>query len=409
MGLLRLSWRSIWRNRRRTAITVSAISFALALAVFFLAFAGGVYQQMIDDAVRMQAGHITLEHPEYRDAPAVDLTVRPAGVLRDRLGRLEGVERTKLVVLGQGVARVGTGAVGVAVWGVEPAAEREGSLIARKLVEGEYLRDDDRGKAVIGAKLARRLKLKVGKKLVLSCNNAKGDLIEELVRVRGVFSTGADEIDGYLIQVPMAFAQKLFGLRPDEVTQLGLVLQDSSERDEVLVRAQAEVGDATVAVLPWEAVLPELAAYIKLDGGSNFVMQGILIFLSLFTIFNTILMSVVERTREFAVLLALGTPAWRLRAQIVIESALVGLVGVGVGLLIGGLAGYAMQVYGLDLSALYEEGISVSGLAIDARVYARVTPGLLGGLGGLVLGATVLTSLLAVQRIGKISVADVLR
>lgn len=409
MGLVRLSWRSIWRNRRRTAITISAISFALALAVFFVSFGDGVYQQMIDDAVRMQAGHITLEHPDYRDAPAVDLTVGKASELRSRLEGLPGVEATKLVVLGQGVARAGTGAVGVAVWGVEASRERSESLIARKIVEGKYIEDADRRRVVVGTKLAERLKLKVGKKLVLSCNNAQGDLVEELVRVQGIFETGADEIDGYLIQTPLAFAQGLFGLRPGEVTQLGVLVADSSERDDLLQEARALLADEAVAVLPWEAVLPELAAYIRLDGGSNLVMQGILIFLSLFTIFNTILMSVVERTHEFAVLLALGTPVWRVRAQIVLESALLGLVGVTLGLLLGGLAGYALQVHGLDLSALYEDGISVSGLAIDTRVYAKVTAGTLAGLGGLVLGATLLTSLAAVQRVGRISVADVLR
>jgi ABC-type antimicrobial peptide transport system permease subunit len=131
--------------------------------------------------------------------------------------------------------------------------------------------------------------------------------------------------------------------------------------------------------------------------------------LSLFTIFNTILMSVLERTREFAVLLALGTSPWRLRAQILVESLFLGLLGAGVGLLIGGSAAYALQIHGFDLSQLYEGGMDISGFTIDARVFAEVTPGLLIQLGSLVVAAVVFTSLLAMRRISRIHVATVLR
>jgi len=409
-NLLKVSWRSIWRSKRRTAITVSAIAFALAIAVFFVSFAEGVYAQMTDDAVRMQAGHVTLEHPEYRDAPAIDLAVGEVGELRAKLAKLEGVEKTKVIVLGQGVARSGHAAVGVAIFGVEPSVELDTSIVARRLTSGEFLADDDFRKVVVGKVLAERMKVELGKKLVLSSNNAKGELVEELVRVKGVFATGAEEIDGFLVQVPIRFARKLYGLGDDQATQLGLVLEDADDQSRALKQARSVVGgDRAVAVRPWEEVLPDLAAYIKLDGGSNWVFQGILIFLSLFTVFNTILMSVLERTREFAVLLALGTPPSRIWAQVVTESALVGLLGCAVGLALGGGLGLYIQVYGLDLSELFAEGISVSGLAFDTYIYGKVTVELLVGLGGVIFVATVLSAAVSARRISAISVAEVLR
>jgi len=409
-NLLKVSWRSIWRSKRRTAITVSAIAFALAVAVFFVAFAEGVYAQMTDDAVRMQAGHVTLEHEEYRDAPAIDLTVGRVSALREELAALEGVEKTKVIVLGQGVVRSGHASVGAAIYGFVPSVEAATSIIARRVQEGEFLADDDFRKVVVGKVLADRLQVRLGKKLVVSSNNAKGELVEELVRVKGVFATGAEEVDGFLVQVPLRFARHLYGLSDDQATQLGLVLHDADDQAKTLKAARKVVGGGReVAVRPWEEVLPDLAAYIKLDGGSNWVFQGILIFLSLFTVFNTILMSVLERKREFAVLLALGTPPWRIRAQVVVESALVGVLGCLVGLTIGGLLGLYLQVYGFDISALFEEGISVSGLAFDTYVYGKVTVELLGGLGSVIFVATVLSAAVSTRRIPAISVAEVLR
>ncbi len=445
--LLKLAWRSIWRSKRRTIITIVSISFSLALAVFFVAFADGIYAKLIDDAVRMQAGHLTVEHVEYRDAPAIDLVVDNIEKLRVEIEKLPGVERTKALVMGQGVAKSGLGAIGVVVMGVEPSMETGSSPFARKLTAGAYLTEGDVNKVVVGSQLARRLKLErkkearrlltvleplaafagldaealhqrlkiqlsVGKKMVIASNNVDGEMVEELVRVKGIFETGAVEIDGFFIQLPIDFARKFFGMKPGQATQLGVLVTNPGRRDEVMDRVRAMVGaeqKRKIAVRTWEEVLPDLAAYIKIDGGSNYVFQGILIFLVMFTIFNTILMSVLERRREFAMLLALGTPPGRLKGQIMIETALIGLIGVALGLLIGGLSGYAMQVHGLDLTYLFEEGVSVSGIAFDPVIHALVTPKMLATVGGIVFGATLLLSLYPMGRIKRIPVADVLR
>ena len=470
MGLLfKLAWRSIWRNRRRTIITIASISFSLALATFFIAFADGMYAKLIDDAVRMQAGHITVEDEEYRDAPAIDLVVDGTAALRKDLSTIPGVERTKVLVVGQGVAKSGMGAIGVAVIGIEPEAEAGSSLLARKIVAGSYLEPGDHQKIVVGKKLAERLKLEsardlkklrklilplagpfdvdpkavdealrihlsIGKKLVITSNNVDGQIVEQLVRVKGIFDTGTVELDAFITQIPIDFARKLYGMKADQATQVGVLVVDPDSRDQVMEQVQRVVGerDETAAVLApvpvaaslgagspdpgsglavrtWEQVLPDLAAYIEIDGGSNYVFQGILFFLVMFTIFNTILMSVLERRREFAVLLAIGTPLGRLKSQVLLETIFIALIGVIIGLGIGGGAAYYFQVHGMDLTELYSEGVAVSGMAIDPVIYAMVTPELLATIGGLVFFCTLLLSLYPMGRIRRIPVADVLR
>ncbi len=407
--IARLAWRSIWRNRRRTLITVLSIGFGLACTVFFIAIGEGVYAQLIDQVVRMQAGHITMENPGYRDAPAVDLWVKAPESLRSQIERLPQVERTKLIIMGQGIARSASGDISATLMGIEPSVELDTSPLVRHIVAGRYLNDDDGPWVVIGSEFAKRLKLAVGKKMVLTTNDAAGNLVDELCRVRGIFETGSVEIDGYLIQAPIDFARRLFGLPEESATQLGVVLRIPEAQEVILREARLMVAEQDIAVLPWQEVIPEIASYIKLDKGSNLIFQAILIFLILFTIFNTILMSVLEREREFAVLLALGTKPVQLRLQILMESAYLGLIGCALGLLVGGLAAWAAQVWGIDLRSLLEEGFTISGFAVSAKMHARVTTGLLLGTAGLVFGATLILSLIPMRRATRLSIVDQLR
>jgi len=407
--IARLAWRSIWRNRRRTLITVLSIGFGLACTVFFIAIGEGVYAQLIDQVVRMQAGHITMENPGYRDAPAVDLWVKAPESLRSQIERLPQVERTKLIIMGQGIARSASGDVSATLMGIEPSVELDTSPLVRHIVAGRYLNDDDGPWVVIGSEFAKRLKLAVGKKMVLTTNDAAGNLVDELCRVRGIFETGSVEIDGYLIQAPIDFARRLFGLPEESATQLGVVLRIPEAQEVILREARLMVAEQDIAVLPWQEVIPEIASYIKLDKGSNLIFQAILVFLILFTIFNTILMSVLEREREFAVLLALGTKPVQLRLQILMESAYLGLIGCALGLLVGGLAAWAAQVWGIDLRSLLEEGFTISGFAVSAKMHARVTTGLLLGTAGLVFGATLILSLIPMRRATRLSIVDQLR
>jgi ABC-type lipoprotein release transport system permease subunit len=407
--IARLAWRSIWRNRRRTLITVLSIGFGLTCAIFFIAIGEGVYAQLIDQVVRMQAGHITLENPNYRDAPAVDLWIKAPDLLRSQIESLPQVERTKMIILGQGIARSGSGNVSATLMGIEPSVELETSPLTRHMVEGRYLNDDDGPWVVIGSELAQRLKLGVGKKMVLTTNDAAGNLVDELCRVRGIFETGSVEIDGYFIQAPIDFARRLFGLPEQGVSQLGVILRVPEAQEHVLHEVQLLAAEEDITVLPWQKVVPEIASYIKLDKGSNLIFQAILVFLILFTIFNTILMSVLEREREFAVLLALGTKPDQLRLQILMESFYLGLIGCALGLLLGGLAAWIVQVWGIDLKSFLEEGFTISGFAVSTKMHARVTPGLLFGTTGLVLVATLILSLIPMRRATRLSIVEQLR
>ncbi|MCB0221182.1 MAG: ABC transporter permease [Chrysiogenetes bacterium] len=411
LSILRIAWRSLWRHRRRTIITTLAISVGLTMTIFFRSLNEGSYAQLTSDAVRMHAGHVTIEHRDYRDAPAIDLWVGDAPHLREEIEKLPYVERTKALISGQGVARSGSGAVAVGIMGVEPAVEAKSSPIARRIVEGEYLSPTDKKKVVIGIELAKSLKLEVGKKLVLSSNDVEGNFVEELFRVKGIFQTGADEIDAYFIQAPIPALQKLYGLEPDQVTQLGAILTEPEYEPQALkdIGKLVNGNHGKAVARSWQEVLPELAGFIRTDRGSGEIFVGILIFLTLFTIFNTILMSILEREREFATLLALGTPRKVIATQVFFETALIGLLGCSVGALAGWAWAYRVQVHGWDVSSLYPDGVTVSGFAMDTVMRARVTWALLWGYTTTVFWSVCAMGVLCLPKALRIPIVDTLR
>jgi len=407
--IIRLAWRSIWRSRRRTAITVCSIGMGLTFAIFFISLGEGMYAQMVDQVVRMQAGYITLQHPEYREAPAVDLWIQVPEGLRRKVERWPQVEKTKMLILGQGIAKSGAGSLAAAIMGVEPSVEFESSPLARNIVEGKYIDEQDNPLVVVGFEMAERLNLKVGKKMVIATNDVHGDLVEQLCRVKGIFRTGSEEMDAYVIQMPIKFSRRLFGMPERSATQMGVVLRDPDNQKRVLQKVREEAGNIHAEILPWQEVLPDVASYIKMDKGSNFVFQGILIFLILFTIFNTILMSVLERKREFAMLLALGTQPGKLRLQILIESAFLGLIGCCLGVFLGGLAAYLVNRYGIDMSSFMSESFSISGFAMTTKLHTKMSAGIILTTAGIVFLATVFLSLIPMRHTTKFSIVDTLR
>lgn len=415
--LLKLAWRSLWRNRRRTQITLASIGFGLSFAIFLGALAEGTYDKAIRDATQLLAGQLTVETPKYNDNPGPTLSLTGALALRDQLAAIPGVVRVRLIVSAQAVASSGAGAVGVGLLGLDARAEAGHSPLQPRLVAGTLLDAAEPRGVVIGVGLAKRLRLAPGKKLVLTATDVQGNVSSELFRVRGIFKLGSDELDTYLVQAPLPLVQKLLGLAPDQVGQLGLFVapdedafgaRGESLQARVARAARALVGGGLV-VRPWEETMPALSAWIAVDRKSNEVSRGLILFLVTFTILNTLLMSVLERGHEFAVLLAIGTSRRQLEAQVLLEVAMLAVLGCAFGCAVGCAAALYGQVHGLDLSGLLPEGATAGGMALDPVIHCKLTLGSVGKLVGLVFGATLVMGLWPMRRVRAVDVATSLR
>ncbi|UCH52587.1 MAG: ABC transporter permease [Pseudomonadota bacterium] len=366
---LRFAWRNLWRHARRTWLTASAIAFSAALLVFMITLQLGAYDMMIDTSLRVYTGQLQVQRSGYLDKPQMRSTVPEAAALAAEL-RAAGFPAVAARAQGFALASSGSRSYGVPVSGVEPKYEPLVSTIPKRLAQGRYLREADAYEAVIGATLARNLKIKVGDELTLLGSGRDGSVAATIVPVVGIFDSGNPELDRHLVQLPLAAFQEVFSMGSDAhaIVLSGMELR---ELPKAATRARALLpADRELVVLEWQELLPGIEQAIEADMVQNWFTYIILIIVVTFSILNTFLMSVLERTREFGVMLALGATPYRIGSLVMVESVLLALLGLGIGLVVGG----GLAVY------FHLEGFTFPGMAelyaqfgLPGRIHAKLS------------------------------------
>jgi ABC-type lipoprotein release transport system permease subunit len=345
--LIRLAWRNLWRRKRRTLITALSIAIGVALCIFFTGLSDGMYGRIISMATRLGSGHLVVESPDYRDDQDLENSLVAGDDLIDLITGQPSVEGYSLRISGPGILSSSYGTVGGGFDAVQPELDREVSLLANKIVEGHYL--ESGSDIIVGSEVVRKLKVKLGGKVVLTTQDRDGETVQELFRVAGIFRTSSPMLDGFYFQITLAKAQKMLGMAPGEVTQLGIYLTDKSQMEQVTAALESSGELAGAVVVPWQQVLKDLADYIKVDNAFNYVFQVLLFLVILAGVLNTVLMSVMERTYEFGVLLSIGMSRLRLMALVLIECAMLGAVGTAAGAVLGWLENAILKRHPIEL------------------------------------------------------------
>jgi len=408
--ITKIGWRSIWRNKRRTLISLFSIIIGTGIPIFFVCIAWGFYAGLIDDVARLMSGHITYEHVEYRNSPSNDLWVDDIQKINKTLNNNAEVLSTKQIVNLQGVAHTAKGSVGISLMGIEPEKEITISFLPETVIEGNYLSKEDGRWVVVGDQLAKNLNISVGKKFVFTTNDIKGELVEELFRVKGIFKTGSKEIDGHFVQSDIEIARKIAGLGSDDVSQLGIIVKNPDTHENFLQDLQKSLAKKNGVFLSWQKIIPDVATTIRMDRTAISSFMIMLVVIVLFTMFSTILMSTLERKREFASLLAIGTQQKELKIQIFIETIFFGLIACPLGALLG--IGIAKWVEGYDMMNVVggkTGDMSVGGFGMDTIITPLFSAPLILQISIFFFLAVQLLSILPMYFISRISITDELR
>ena len=408
--ITKIGWRSIWRNKRRTLISLFSIIIGTGIPIFFVCIAWGFYAGLIDDVARLMSGHITYEHVEYRNSPSNDLWVDDIHKINKTLNNNAEVLSTKQIVNLQGVAHTAKGSVGISLMGIEPEKEIAISFLPETVIEGNYLSKGDGRWVVVGYQLAKNLNVSVGKKFVFTTNDIKGELVEELFRVKGIFKTGSKEIDGHFVQSDIEIARKISGLGSDDVSQLGIIVKNPDTHESLIKDLQKSLAKNNGVFLSWQKIMPDVATTIRMDRTAISSFMIMLVVIVLFTMFSTILMSTLERKREFASLLAIGTQQKELKIQIFIETIFFGLIACPLGALLG--IGIAKWVEGYDMMNVVggkTGDMSVGGFGMDTIITPLFSAPLILQISIFFFLAVQLLSILPMYFISRISITDELR
>lgn len=418
-----LAWRNLWRHRRRTLITLSSIAFGFGLSVFFIGLGDGGHNSMIRNAIKLGEGHITIQHAGYQAAPANHKYLSDGNAV---LKQLEGLSipadlqpRVSLQVL----ASTANNSLGVALEGLNPVSDRKVEEFSNKIISGQWL-DENKNEArlkklrgiIIGDGLAKKLKAKVGSKIVLMAGKKGGDTQAQLARVKGIFDFGIDEVDDYLILTDIRFAQQFLkgegaDLSLNPITRIAVFLDQQaqsgiatgSELIKWREKINAAISSNDIAVLDWQVMMPDLVQYIAVDDAGNYVFLSLIMIMVVIGIVNTVLMSVLERTREFGLLRALGLSRNYLMGLVFIESVLMSLLAVLSGWIVGGAFHAYFSTYGLDFSQLMEGGTSIAGAHMDPVVYTELSFDRVWQLTSLIFATTLATGIYPAVKAARVT------
>jgi ABC-type lipoprotein release transport system permease subunit len=405
-----MAWRNLWRNRRRTLLTLSSIAFGTMLAILFTGLGDSNWRQMIDLAARLGAGHVTIQHVEYLDAPTLSRTVPDAAAVT-RIA-LADPDVLRVVPRISGFLMLATAgqSYGAGFLALDPSVEDETTFSLLEAVsEGDMFESPDDPGVILGSKLAKNLDVTLGQKVVFTLTDRQGEIVRGASRVRAIMHTGAPTVDGALSVFAIGTLRESLGYGPDEVGQVGVFLSDQRQSNAVAVRLAGAIDGAGTA-LPWYQNNPDLAAFIAMKVAGAQFMEIVIALLIAAGIFNTLFVSVMERVREFGIMLAIGFRPSRLFGLVMFESLWLGLVGlVGAALVTAGPY-YYLATTGIDISAQIDISNSeIAGVAMTPLMTVSIYPENLAMIATAVLIATLLSGLYPAWKAGRVEPVESIR
>jgi putative ABC transport system permease protein len=358
MWLLKLAWKNIWRNKNRTAISISAIFFAVILAVVTSSLQDGVFDNLIKNMVSFYSGYIQIHKNGYWDERILDNSFERSTALEEKILTQQNIVGVAPRLESFALASSEDLTKGCMVVGISPADENVITKLQEKVVEGEYLIDGDMG-VLLAQGLAERLKLNLHDTLVLIGQGYHGATAAGKYFIKGLLKFGSPELNDQSLFLSLSAAQELYSAQ-NMLTSYVLALENPAALDNTAENVRAISGN-TYETMTWEEMMPEIIQHIQTDKGSMFIIQGILYMLVAFGIFGTLLMMMVERKYEMGMLVAIGMKKVKLMQLMVMESVLTVLTGSALGIGVSIPIVYYLYVYPIRFKGEFAEVYSQFG------------------------------------------------
>jgi ABC-type lipoprotein release transport system permease subunit len=408
------AWRNLWRNRRRTLLTLFSIIFGVFLAIMFTALQDRNWADMIDLAARLGGGHITIQHEEYRDTPSLKKSILESTRMASIALKQAGVSKVTQRISGPVMLNTTSESYGASFIAFDPANEDQTTLSLldpEALLTGKMFVTDDEKGIILGYKLAENLGASLGSRVVYTMTDKSGEIVSGLARLSGTIKTGAPRLDASLSLLPLNSIRKIIGYAPDEATQISVFIKDQRASGAVAERLDSAISTPGIAVLPWYLSQPELSAFIAMKVGGSRFMSAFIALLVAAGIFNTLFVSVMERMREFGILMAIGFTPMRLFSLVMLESFWLALVGLA------GAAAVTIGPYmylasaGIDISQiLAEQGtIDIAGVAMSTTLKVGIFPESITMIAVAALVATLLAGLYPAWRASSVEPVDAIK
>ena len=370
--LFQIAWRNIWRNKSRSLVVISSIIIGVWAGIFILAFSWGMYKNNIDETVFKQLSHIQIHHPTFIEENDSKFTISNIDTIVGQLRADNRIAAISSRVISTGMISSPTTASGVKIYGINPSSEVRQIALDESVREGAYFNSSKENEILIGEKLAKKLKIKLKSKVVLTFTNVQSELVSGAFRVGGIYRSKNISLDEVNVYVQQDHLRKLLELKPSESNEIAILVKDEEELDAVKNYSSTVVSKGKIE--DWKELSPELGMIIESFNLYTYILTGIILLALTFGIINTMLMSVLERIRELGMLMAIGLNKRKIFLMIMLETFYLTLVGSPLGLLIGWLTVMLLGKIGINIS-MFSEGLASYGFssmiypALDSQNY----------------------------------------
>jgi putative ABC transport system permease protein len=355
MLTFRIAWRNIFRQKRRTLLTVLTMFGGFALSSLSIGWADGTYNRIIEMFTRNRLGHIQIHAKGYLDKPSLYRSIKDYQAVGRRIEKIKDVEDWAPRVYSAGLASVGDKSAGVQIVGIDPDRETRATHFDRKIVHGKNFSPSASHEVILGKNLAQTLQAKTGDELVIVSQGADGSIADDLYKVVGVIESGDATLDRVSLYLHLKDAQELLVLGK-QVQEIAVIAYKLNQVKKLTQRIRQALDDFDLEILPWQEFARSFYTAMQADKEGSWIMLFIVILVVAIGVLNTVLMTVLERTREYGLMRAIGTRPVQVFKLVVYEVTLMAIIGILLGIALSLPVNYLLSRHGIPMPRSFTYG-----------------------------------------------------
>lgn len=401
--LIKIASRNIWRSKKRSLIIIMAVSVGLWAGIFMMAFYNGMIEQRINSAIADELSHIQLHHPEFRKEYDIKYYLPEGKKILETIAKDSNTKAASGRIIIKGMIASASGSSGITINGVMPAQEQALTNLSGKITKGNYFSPKKNNEIILSEKLRKRLKLDLRKKAILTFQDKEGNLASAAFQIIALYKTVNTPYDDSNVFVKITDIDSLAGIS-NGINEIAILLQSNK----LLAKSQNSLKQKFpgIEIKSWMEIQPELGLTISVGDQMAYIFMGIILLALAFGIINTMMMAVLERTRELGMLLALGMNKFKVFSMIVLETLFLILAGCPVGIIFAFTTIIITQRTGIDFSQFSE---AYSSFGYSSIIYPSLTARQFGIVMMLVLITALFSALFPARRALRLNPAESLK
>jgi ABC-type lipoprotein release transport system permease subunit len=401
--LIKVAWRNIWRNKTRSLVIIAAVTIGLWAGFFLMSFYNGLIEQRINAAIETEISHIQIHHSQFLNDYGIQYYISSAQNLLEQTRKNPLIKELAGRLVIKGMISTASGSSGIQINGVAPPEEDRITQLKKKLINGNYFSVSKPYEIIISEKTLKKLKLKLNAKTILTFQDKDGNIASGAFRIVGVYETVNGPYDDNNVFVNIHDIDTLAGIT-HQYNEVALLLNKGSDVD--IIKQQLQKKYPQLEVKTWTEISPEMSLLVNASDQTMFIYMGIIMLGLAFGIVNTMLMAVLERTREIGMLLALGMNRIKVFTMILLETIFLVLAGTPVGIAFGLSTIAYTHKTGINLKQFSE---AYSSLGYSSLIYPTFNARQFFLMLAMIVATALIASLLPAQRAFKLEPAEAIR